>query len=302
MSRRRVIAVCLALLLGGVALAALLDPAARAQGWARGEPFYEGASATAWQRKLRQPDAVVATESLNTLARGKGGAVPVCAWLLRTAPEPEVRWRAADALGRMGKDARPAAKELVAALSDGDPLVRAVAVRAVGALAPDVEGGVAGLLALFPDVEAIRAAARFGPAGAAAVPSLLELLKHEDVGVRRQAVRALGKIGTPSLAALPELIRMSEAEENHLLREQSVEAIGDIGPAAAAGIPALVKALKDPVPRVRRDAVRALGQMGPVAKHTLGEVTAAVADPDPEVQAAAKRAVRLIDPTVTDKP
>ena len=49
------------------------------------------------------------------LADGKADAVPVLTVVLRTAAEPEARWRAADALGRVGADARSAG---------GDPAAR----------------------------------------------------------------------------------------------------------------------------------------------------------------------------------
>jgi HEAT repeat protein len=297
---RRALAVGIVLLLCGAGLAIILDPAARVQGWINSEPFFQGRSATAWRRELRESDTTRASAALETLAAGKGEAVPVCAWVLRTAPESEARWRAADALGRMGKDAAPASAELVAALKDSDPLVRGVAVRAIGELAPDVAGGVAALIPLFPGIEAIRAVARFGAAGAAAISPLIELLKHDDAAVRWQATRALAKIGPASLSALPELIRLAESDPDAVVREHAVEAMGDIGPPAKDGIPALAKALKDPIARVRRDAVRSLGQMGAVAKIALADVLALAADPDADVKAAAARAARLIDPSISE--
>jgi HEAT repeat protein len=301
MTRRRVILLTLVLLAAAAGVAVALDPAARVQGWVNGEPFYHGRSATAWRRDLRRPDGERSAGALNELIAGKGEAVPVCAWVLRTAPEAEARWRAADALSQMGRDAASAAAELVAALADNDQLVRGVAIRAVGELAPDAPGGVPALVALFPNIEAIRAVARFGPAGAAAVPRLIELTKSDDPTVRWQAIRTLGKIGPPALPALPELIRLSAADPDALVREHAVETIGDIGPAADEGIPALVKALRDPVARVRRDAVRSLGQMGAAAKPVLDDVRAATRDPDPDVSAAAGRAARLIDPAAGEK-
>jgi HEAT repeat protein len=301
MRRKRVVALVLLLVAVAAGVAVFLDPAARVQGWVRGEPFFQGRSATAWERDLREPEGSRSSGAMEALAAGQAGAVPVCAWILRTASESQARWRAADALARMGKAAAPAGPELVAALADPDPLVRGVAVRAVGELAPHVPEAVSSLLRLFPDIEAIRTVARFGPAAGGAVPALTELLKHTDATVRRQAVRTLGKIGVPSLPALPELIRLTGDDPDPGVREQSAEAIGDIGPAAADGIPALVKALKDEVPRVRRDAVRALGQMGPAAKGVLAEVRAATNDPDADVKTAATRAVRLIDPAAADK-
>jgi HEAT repeat protein len=298
MSRRRVIWIVLVLLMlcgaGGLAIA--FDPAARVQGWVRGEPFFQDHSATAWQRELRNPDENTAIAATTALASGKGKAIPVCVWLLKHADETQVRWRVAEALKNMGKDAAPAGPDLVVAFTDSDPFVRGVAIRVVGDLAPDVPGAVAGLIQLFPDVEAIRAVANFKQAGAEAVPKLIELTKHEDAAVRRQAVRTLGKIGVPALTSLPALITLTGTDPVSGVREQSAEAIGDIGPTAAEGIPVLVKALKDSDAMVRRDAVRSLGQMGPTAKSVLAEVRALTKDPEEKVRDAATKAARLIDP------
>lgn len=298
MSRRRVIWIVIAplLLVGVCGLAVALDPAARVQGWVRGEPFFQDRSATAWRNDLRNPDENIATAATTTLTKGRNQAVPVCVWLLKHADETQVRWRAVEALKNMGKDAAPAAPDLVAALTDNDTFVRSVAVLVVGDLAPDVPGAVAGLIQLFPDVKAIQAVAKFKQAGAEAVPKLIELTKYEDATVRRQAVRTLGKIGVPALSALPTLITLTGTDPVPGVREQSAEAMGEIGPAAAEGIPTLVKALKDSDTMVRRDAVRSLGQMGPAAKDVLPEVRALTKDPEERVRVAATTAVRLIDP------
>jgi len=296
LKRRRVLFLAILAIVVVVAIAVVLDPDRRAPGWLTGEPFYQGRAASAWQRDLRQPESPRSADAFNALVAGKRDAVPVCAWVLRTAPEPESRWRAADALARMGKDATAAAPELVAALADDDPLVRGVAVRAVGELAPDVPGGVQALVRMLPDVEAMRAIARFGPAGSDAVPALVAALKHDDPTVRWQAARALGKIGAPSVQGVPEMARLTISDPEALVREHAAEALGDVGPAAAEGIPALVKALHDPVARVRRDAVRALGQMGSAAMGVLADVRALEQDLDADVRAAATRAIRLIDP------
>jgi HEAT repeat protein len=196
----------------------------------------------------------------------------------------------------MGKDAAPAGPDLVAALADSDPLVRAGAARTIGGLAPDVPGAIPALVKCFPDRDAIRAVAEFKQAGAEAVPSLIEMTRNPDAAVRRQAVRALGKIGVRALDALPQLMALTTGDPEPGVREQSAEAIGEIGSPAAAGIPALVKALGDSGARVRRDAVRSLGQMGPAAKGALQEVLALANDPDDDVKKAAKDAARKIDP------
>jgi HEAT repeat protein len=296
--RRRWIIGAAVLLLAGVALALWADSDRRLLGRACGEPFFQGRAASAWHRDLRSTDEAKSAEAINTLIAGKGEAVPVCAWVLRSAPDPEGRWHAADALAKIGKEAAPAGAELIAALNDADPIVRGVAIRAVGEVMPAAAEAVPALVKLFPDVDAIRAVSRYKRDGAVAVPRLIAMLKHDDSAVRWQAARTLGKIGEPALASLPELMRLTTGDPQPQVREHAAEAMGDIGPAAAAGIPALVAAMHDPNARVRRDAVRALGDMGPAAKAALGEVKAAIQDPDDAVKTAAERAARLIDPSI----
>jgi HEAT repeat protein len=270
------------------------------QGWVGGEPFFQGRSATAWRRDLRESGEIGPAAAQKALADGKGDAVPVCAWLLRPghAPETPVRLRVADALRQMGKAASPAAAELVAALGDPEQQVRGVAAQAIGELAPDAPGAVPALVKQFPDRDAIRAVARFKAAGAEAVGHLVPLLQSENVDTRRQAVRALGKIGEPARPHLAAIIALTESDPEPGVQEQAAEALGDIGPSVAAeAIPVLVRALKHPNEKVRGDAVRALGQMGPAARGVLAEVRAILNDPDERARGFAKEAVKQIDPT-----
>ena len=231
---------------------------------------------------------------MKALADGK--AAELCGWLLQRAPESAVRRRAADSLALMGKDAAPAAKTLVAALADADPLVRGVAARAVGELAPDAPGAVPALVTQFPDIDAIRAVAKFKAGGADAVPELTKLLTHEDSTIRWQAVRTLGKIGEPALVTLPNLIDMMSGDAVSLVREHAAEAAGDIGPAAKDAVPALTKAMSDADHKVRRDAVRSLGQIGAAAKPALAKVKELRKDPEEIVRDAATKSARQIDP------
>jgi HEAT repeat protein len=302
MKRRRTILIALLILvLGVVAGATLFDPANRVRGWVGGEPFYQGRAASAWRNDLADPDEQKATAARDALTAGKADAVPMCEWLIANSPDSKARWRAVDALGRMGKDVPAAGPPLAAALADPDPLVRAVATRSVGEFAPDVPGAVPALVRLFPDVDAIRSVASFKAAGGEAVPQLIGLLRHEDSVVRWNAARTLGKIGLPATIAIPNLIAIMEADPEALVREHGAEALGDIGPAAAEAVPALAKALKDPAPKVRRDAVRSLGQIGPLATPVLGEVRALMSDPEPIVREAAVTAARRIDPKGAEK-
>jgi HEAT repeat protein len=301
-TRRKWIAIAMAgLVILGIGFA-LLDPEARVRGWVNGEPSFQGRYASAWRSELRQSDEIKSTAAREALTQGKGEAVPVCVWLLEHAEESEVRARSADALKRMGPEAKPAGDALVKALDDPDPIVRAVALQAIDAMAPDLPAGALGkLLGLFPDVDAIKAVAKFGPAAKEAIPRLAELLNHKEASVRFQSAKALGKIGAASVPHVPELIRLMGSDPDDKVREISAEVIGQLGPAAAAAfpqaVPALAKALKDPAWNVRRDAVRSLGQLGPAAKGVLNEVKTAVKDGNELVRTAAATAVRKIEAT-----
>lgn len=296
MKRKRVVLTAVVLLICVCAALVTLDPAARVHGWAGGEPFYQGKSATAWRRELRKPDEVAPAAALKALADGK--AAEMCGWLLERAPETTVRRRAADALSQMGKDAVPAGGALVKALSDADPLVSKVAMRGVAGLAPDVPAGaVPGLVKHFPDVEAIRAVAAFKAGGLEAQPELMKLFGHDDLAVRLQAMRAVGKIGEPAKSAIPVLIAALEKDETARVRERAAEVLGEFGPASVEAIPALTKALKDEDHKVRRDAVRSLGQIGPPAKSALTDVKKLIDDPEDIVRESATKAARLIDPS-----
>ncbi|SRR5581483_10112146 len=291
MNARRVIVVVLGLLIVAGVLFSLFDPDARLAGALRGDPWFRGRPATAWRNDLTSRDDN--TRDLAAEQLRDGAAIPVLEALLKSDGPPEPRWVAADALGKIGPPARPAAPALIAALNDPDPQVRTVAAKAIGQLAPDVPGAVPALVGLFPDVDAIRAVAQFKGAAADAVPKLTELLTHPDAKVRWNAARALGKIGEPAKPAIPGIVGQLR-DQDPLVREHAAEALGDIGPAAAAAVPDLVRVLDDPQPGVRRDAVRSLGQMGPAAKDALPKVRALKTDPDAEVRSTAERAEQRI--------
>ncbi len=94
-----------------------------------------------------------------------------------------VKETAVDALGRIGEAAVP---QLIAALSDADPHVRA---------------------------QAGRALARIGPPAKEAVPILTQRLDDPDEDVRQAAARALGQIGPAAADAVPALVSLIESTD-----------------------------------------------------------------------------------------
>src|SRR5215470_16544579 len=96
-----------------VVAAAWFEPTATLRGWARGDAFTGGRSATYWQRKLASEDPIDQAESPERLRKAGADAVPTLVQLLN-ASEPAVRWQAADILGKIGKDAASALPNLSA--------------------------------------------------------------------------------------------------------------------------------------------------------------------------------------------
>jgi cyclophilin family peptidyl-prolyl cis-trans isomerase/HEAT repeat protein len=279
--------------------------------------------------KLASPAAAVTRRAL--LPRADPSAVPepvgsalLAAWrsrrpadlepLLRwtTAPDPEVRWRAAYALTRRPDPrATPALRALA---SDADARVRAVAVRGLTAPLADSSGvGAAAVLPLLaralddPDyavrVNAARALGSYhDPAAAAALRAAVASGRPH---LRVAAMESLGRIGRPaaSTAGLLREIASREAEQV-FLRQTALEALARVDSAAAAPVAAGLAA--DPRWRLRASAARALAAAAGPLDPTLSRL---VADADGRVSAAALDAalgaagdsVRLLRATLLER-
>lgn len=308
MNRKRLLLLLgLVVLVAGTAAAALLEPTHVVRGYLKGEAFYQGRPVSYWREALINPNPTTQTEAARSLQQGGEAAVPVLSTLLSRAEgsstweATEVRWKAADLMGKLGLETPEAVPPLIQALKDDDLHVRTVAATSLGALASaeTAAQAVPALTELLPtggpvSVAAARALSRFGPEARSAVPALLKLMKEgEESQVRWNAVRTLGKIGPGAREAVPELIAALKDRDDHV-REHAAEALGDIGPEAREGVPALIEILKDPIARVRRDAARSLGQIGPAAKVALPALKGLLNDEDPQVRQAATRALRIL--------
>jgi HEAT repeat protein len=156
--------------------------------------------AGAW-RDLGHPDDTTRSHAADVLA-GMAAADPTIVPRLVADlrdPDPHLRMGAADALGRVGPPALPAAREMAQLLArEDDPRVINEVDFALPRLGPAAAAGAAGLLGdSRPEVRrrAANALFHFGPAGRSAAPPLVAALRDPDAKVRDAAAEALGQVG-----------------------------------------------------------------------------------------------------------
>jgi HEAT repeat protein len=140
------------------------------------------------------PDARVRAASLAALAQvaEPGHVVPQLARSLSDA-EPSVRIVAAARLRQLGPAAAPAAKELAAALGDGEENIREAAAEALIRIGPPaVQPLAAALVAGNLDARklALAVLARLGPAAKDALPAIEKAKQDADPVVRQLAETA----------------------------------------------------------------------------------------------------------------
>ena len=112
---------------------------------------------------------------------------------------------------------------------------------------------------------------------APSVPRLAHLVRHADPGTRYLAAKALGQIGDEAEAAVPTLLDALR-DNDMFLRAGITGALIQIGPPA---VPGLTQALFDPSNAVKRAACKALGKIGseravPALKYSLNDGNAGV--------------------------
>ena len=180
-----------------------------------------------WARRLS--DLAFEDRDLGREARA---AVPALAAALRDRND-QVRWRAAEALGKLGPDAAAAVPALVDALDRSDMLAQ----------------------------EAAKALGRMGGAARPAVSALASALTRDDVYLRREAAKALVKLGPDAEEAVPVLVEALR-DKDRTVRAESCKVLGRIGPAARSAVPALKALLRDPDDLVRVQADEALRRIG----------------------------------------
>jgi serine/threonine protein kinase len=179
--------------------------------------------------------------------------------------DASARWKAAEALGNMGGQARAAVPALIGLLGDQQEVVRWRTAEALGKIGPDAVRAVPALVRTLsgtglPATEAAKALGRIGPAARESVPALAAGLGSSDVYFRREIAKALARMGGEAAPAVPALTGALR-DKDKVVRLEAVKALGRIGGAARAAVPALTAATRDSDDLVKRAAVQALEQV-----------------------------------------
>jgi HEAT repeat protein len=221
---------------------------------------------------LRNRDPGVQYEAVEALGRLRNpSAVPALIGALTGDQYSGIRWKAAEALAKIGT---PAVPSLLAVLDHPDEDIR------------------------------WKAAVTLGEIGdTRAIPPLVELLGDNDRFVRSRAAYALGLIGTPAVEALKDAVSRGDTD----FRRGAVTALGKVDDTSATE--ALVLALGDPSPELQQDAISALVARGPRAvpalastlydpdpRKRMGAAQALAGTGDPGARAALEKALISADP------
>jgi HEAT repeat protein len=190
-----------------------------------------------------------------------------------------IRRNAADQLGQLGADAKPALSALIKACSDSDLYVRRFAAQALGKIGPDAKD---------------------------AVPALTKLVKDEHKQVQEAAAFALGKIGGTE-SVKPLMAAVEDKANSSLARRKAINSLGALGADAKPAVKTLIAIVQEK-PKgkkgkpadddLRTDAVTALGAIGPDAKDAipaLKEIAEAKKGKDKNLKRAAAEALKKIE-------
>src|SRR5262249_45428409 len=139
-------------------------------------------------------------------------------------PNPQVRFNAAELLGKLGKSAKFAIPNLKLLLKDESVAVRIKAAEAIWRIDPVDPAALLDVLAAAYDhkEDIVRAAAlgviaEFGEKAKPALPVVKKGLKDKSFSVRLQAVAAAGAMGPAAKGAVPELLDIMRDDDTGFL-------------------------------------------------------------------------------------
>jgi HEAT repeat protein len=205
----------------------------------------------------------------------------------------DVRRNAATWLHTGGVEARVAVPALTKRLLDPWPLVRAAAAKSLGDYGADARSAVPSLLDVLKDDDiargdALRALRRIG-VGREHVPAVVAILEGKGRGVR-EVLRLLPDCGDDAREAAAAL---RELRKDERFEEDVLAALWHVAQDGASGA-RLLDRLRQPEPRGRADATRDLVGKGSGAVLALPALCDALRDPDAGVRMTACAALGRI--------
>jgi HEAT repeat protein len=277
------------------------EPAKKTETLAKASgPAPEGAANPKVQRLIKALDSpskaerLTAMRELGNLGTAGKAAVPILLERLRLTEKEHADQgdMAGRALAQIGHPALPG---LVEALDDPSLLVRARALRALGAMGPDASPALQRICEFLTDKQpalralAVAALAEMGPQGRPAVPQLVRALRDPDPLIRLLAGTALRQIGIETLgeirsAAKDDAVAVRLSAVQSLVRYRQSQEAADV----------LLEALGDPDFRVRAAAAASLAQVGPSGKIAVPKLLECLQENDMELQTWAFTALMLL--------
>lgn len=245
----------------------------------------------AWRRGGE--DRRAAMEAFDRLGPAAEDAIPALARAMPEAGAPE-------ALASIGPAATPA---LIEILRTGNRATQQDAMRALAKIGPAARDAVPLVAGLLPDPQAIETLGAIGGfeslirelkarpdvklvgplvrAGEPAVPSLIDVLGHENARVRRLAAQILGAMRGKAAAAVPALTKAALGDPDRSVRDRAQRSLGEIGPAAKDAAPALVRLVEQEDSYGALDALlamRAAPELARLLQHPKGALRHKAAD------------------------
>jgi HEAT repeat protein len=217
--------------------------------------------------------------------------------------DAEIRTRAAEALGGMGENAKPALAEVRKGLNDPHGLMCIASAEAVWRIAKDSATVMPVIRPFLKHQEKdyrVRAINLLGELETAAKPmqaDIIALLKDREAEVRAAAAGALGRQGKEAMPAAEALFKRLE-DDDGWVRVASAQALSRIGSHKDIAMLVLAVILRDKEAdkEVRIGAASALGEIGPDAKKAVPDLMAALKDAPEPLRDAVTEALKKIDP------
>jgi HEAT repeat protein len=237
-------------------------------------------------------------------------ALPALLEKLR-AEKPAARMEAAEAIGRLGPQAKGAAAALVAAFpQEKDPFARRAMITALGAIGPDareaapalalaVRNGYSGVDDLV-GFEASAALGRIDSDGALSRQVVVAMLQDKDPDVRSRAAGMVRVLHPDMKSTIPALVAATK-DASLAVRIEAMRSLAALRPEASVVMPALMAGLRDSDKYMRFYAANGLADYAADAKDAIKPLIEAVAkEKEPDARAREIRALRYLGPAAAE--